>query len=120
MKKVLIIEDDFQILDVYKTKLEREGFEVLTTKNGNDGLAIIGSNPPDLVILDIILPGGINGFDVLEKIKASPTTKEIPVIVLTNLDSEEKVAKDIGANDYFFKAGTSIDEVANKVKEYLS
>ncbi|HEY5600750.1 MAG TPA: response regulator [Patescibacteria group bacterium] len=118
-KSVLIIEDEFQILDIYKTKLEREGFRVFTAKNGKDGLSIVNSNKPDLIILDIILPGGMNGFDILEKLKSDSKTKNIPVIVLTNLDSEEKVAKEIGANDYFFKAGTTIDEVAAKVKEYL-
>ena len=71
-------------------------------------------------MLDIMLPGGMNGFDVLEKLKADPLTEKIPVVVLTNLDSEEKVAKTIGACDYIVKSDTTKDELVKIAKSCLN
>ena len=66
-----------------------------------------------------MLPGGLNGFDVLEKIESDPLTKSIPVIVLTNLDSEEQVAKKIGAKKYFVKSNTTTIDVVQAAMSYL-
>lgn len=118
MKKILIIEDDSQVQQIYQKKLTAEGFEVVQAFTGKEGLALVKPVPPDLIILDIILPGGMNGFDVMEQLKRDPSHAAIPVIVLTNLDSEEKVAKTIGANDYIVKANTSLDKVIEIVKKY--
>lgn len=73
----------------------------------------------DLVLLDIMLPGGMNGFDVLEDLKRNQLTSSIPVIVLTNLDSERETALKIGAADYAVKANTSIEETVQKIKQQL-
>lgn len=118
-QKVLIIEDDGEIQSLYKDRLTAEGFEVIQETSGNKGFFAAKDNNPDLIILDIMLPGGINGFDVLEKLKKDSRYKRIPVVVLTNLDSEEKVAREIGAVDYVVKANASLDEVVAKVKKYV-
>lgn len=118
-KKILIIEDDTSLFEIYKDMLSSAGFSVIGATTGRSGLELVKVDPPDLVILDIMLPGGMNGFDVLEKIEVDPATKSIPVIILTNLDSEEEVAKRIGAKKYFVKANTTTDQVIKAVMEYL-
>jgi DNA-binding response OmpR family regulator len=111
MKKILIIEDDTSFLEAYKEMFKSEEISVVGAATGQEGLALVQSEKPDLIILDIMLPGGMNGFDVLEQLKRNPTTQKVPVVVSTNLDSEEKVAKEIGACDYIVKANTTEDEV---------
>jgi DNA-binding response OmpR family regulator len=83
-------------------------------------LDIIRNAKPDLVLLDIMLPGGMNGFDVLEEIRGDENTAKLKVIVMSNLDSEEKEARLIGVEDYIIKANTSIDEVMKKIANILS
>jgi DNA-binding response OmpR family regulator len=119
IKKILIIEDDPALFQVYLDLFSSREIKAMSAKTGADGLALINSEKPDLILLDIMLPGGMNGFDVLEKVEANPETKSIPVVVLTNLDSEEQVAKIIGAKKYFVKANTTTDEVVKAVMSYL-
>src|SRR5258708_48782 len=116
MKKILIVEDDEQVSKLYQESLTNEGFKVTIAATGGQGLTLLKTDKPDLVILDIMLPGGMNGFDVLEQMKKDIDLKNIPVLVLTNLDSERKVALEIGAADYLVKAHTAIDQVVAKVK----
>ena len=111
MKKILIIDEDFSLFKIYNEMFSSDEVEVVGAKSGQEGLGMISSEKPDLIMLDIMLPGGMNGFDVLEKLKADPLTEKIPVVVLTNLDSEEKVAKTIGACDYIVKSDTTKDEL---------
>jgi CheY-like chemotaxis protein len=117
MKKILVIEDDTIILEAYKNKLESEGYVFCKASTVNEGLNLINIEKPDLVILDIILPGSKNGFDALEEIKKNPETKNIPVIILTNLETEESTAKSIGAYAYFIKANTQMETVIKKIRE---
>jgi DNA-binding response OmpR family regulator len=119
MVKVLLIEDDDLLQELYKGKLTDEGFEVVVVSNGKKGLDLIKSDGFSLILLDIMLPGGINGFDVLEIIKKDKVLSKIPVIVLTNLASEEKVAREIGVVDYFIKAKVSSGQVVDRIKEVL-
>src|SRR3990167_6266002 len=100
MKTILIIEEDQSLLKAYREMFKPEEFSVVQATTGQEGLTLVGSEKPDVILLDIMLPGGMNGFDVLEQLESNPLTRNIPVIVLTNLDSEEKVAKSIGATDY--------------------
>jgi DNA-binding response OmpR family regulator len=118
-KRILIVEDDTQIDKVYLEKFGKEGYAIDIALAGDEALTKLAGNVYDLVILDIMLPGHMNGFDVLEKMKRDEKQKTIPVIVLTNLDSEEKTAKEIGANMYLVKSNISIEEVFNKVKSFL-
>jgi DNA-binding response OmpR family regulator len=119
MAKILLIEDNDLLQKLYKGKLSDEGFEVTVASNGKMGLALVKDQRFDLIILDIILPGGINGFDVLEVLRQNEVLSKIPVIVLTNLESEEKVAREIGAVDYFVKTKVTLDQVVTRVNEVL-
>lgn len=119
MNQILIIEDDTLLQDIYQKALAPEGFTVTQAFSGGQGLNLAKSQKPNLIILDVMLPGGMNGFDVLEKLKKDPEVREIPVLVLTNLDSEEKSARAIGAADYIVKANSSIEGVIKKIKQYI-
>ncbi len=118
-KNILIIEDDPSIQKVYAEKLKVEGFAVTHALTGKEGFALAKKLKPGLVLLDIMLPGELNGFDVLESIKKDEEIKNIPVIVLTNVGDEEKVAKDIGAADYLVKANTDLNQIVEKIKTHL-
>jgi len=120
MKIILIVEDDQNTQDIYYQKLTQEGFKVVQARDGKKALVLAKQDPPDLIILDIMLPGGLNGFDVLEQIKESDKLKDIPVIVLTNLSTEMDVAIKMGVVDYIVKANTPIDTVIEKVKKIIS
>lgn len=118
-KKILLVEDDSTILKPLNDKLTGLGYDVVHAQTGQQAINRIRSQPPDLVLLDIMLPEGMNGFDVLEYIKKAPNLKSIPVIVLTNLDSEQKSALQIGAADYLIKSNISLDNLVLKIKSYL-
>lgn len=118
MKTILIIEDDNQVSKIYEEALSNNGFKTISADTGNKALTLLQSVKPDLVILDIMLPDGMNGFDVLEQMKSNPDLKTIPVVILTNLDSERKTAMEIGAADYLMKADTTLDQIVSKVKKF--
>lgn len=119
MKKILVVDDDLDILRMYSQKLMFEGYDVLTAPNGKHALAIIKDKHPNLVLLDIMMPNGLNGFDVLEEMKKDDKTKKIPVIMLTNLDSEKNSAFKVGADDYLVKAHTDLNILMEKVRKLL-
>ena len=119
MKKILIIDEDSSLFKIYNEMFSSDEVEVVGAKSGQEGLGMISSEKPDLIMLDIMLPGGMNGFDVLEQLESNPSTKTIPVIVLTNLDSEEKVANTAGATGYLVKANTRKDKIVKLVMECL-
>src|SRR3989338_3538261 len=111
MNKILIVEDDKSTQDLYKMKLEAAGYTVDIAADGQAALTKATQGKPDLIVLDLMLPGGMNGFDVLNRIRQTPELKDIKVVVLTNLSSEAETAKDMGVYDYLVKANTSIDDV---------
>ena len=119
-KKVLLVEDDKTISLMYKIKIETGGFEVLTADNGADGLELAKKQKPDIVMLDVILPQ-LDGFSVLEELKKDASTKNIPVVMLTNLGTEEDKEKGekLGAADYLVKASLTPAQVEEKIKQYL-
>lgn len=126
MKRVLIVEDDENFQKIYATQLEKFHAEIVPVMNAQDALASIRSRKPDVIVLDIMLPGKangstgkMNGFDFLEQIKKNPQTASIPVVMMTNLDTEEKVARDIGVNDYLVKANTTMQSFLDVMKKYL-
>lgn len=118
---VLIVEDDTFLANIYKTKFEMEGFKVIVSDNGEDGLADVKRKKPDIVLLDILLPK-MDGFTVLQKLKADADVKDIPVILLTNLGQKDDVEKglELGAVDYLIKAHFKPSETVDKVKKVLS
>lgn len=120
MKKILIIEDDKALLELYKEELTSEGFEVACEVNGKSGLNASRDTTFDIIILDIMLPGGMNGFEVLEFLKKDVRTKDIPVLVLTNLGGEEKTARDMGVVDYLMKVNTTPGQLAQRVIKILA
>ena len=117
---ILIIEDDDFLRSLAVTKLETNGFTVAQVANGQDGLNQVAQSIPDLIILDLMLPI-LSGFDVLKSIKASDATKNIKVIVFSNLGEEGdiKTCLDLGANDYLVKANFTLDELVEKIKGLL-
>lgn len=120
MKKVLFIDDDNKVLEIYQEIFKTADLTVITALTGKEGLALALSEKPDLIILDVMLPGGLNGFDVLKQLKINPGTKSVPVIILTNLDSEEKTATDLGAAKYLIKANTTTTKLIETVKNVLA
>lgn len=119
MAKILLIEDDQQLTSMYRKKLTHEGYDVVIAATAKEGLSFLQSENVDLVILDIMLPGGLNGFDVLETMKKDNAYSKIPVLILTNLDSEEKVAKEIGVTDYLVKANTTPTQLVERIQKIL-
>jgi DNA-binding response OmpR family regulator len=121
MQKILIIEDDPFLSEMYATKLKQAGFEVEAAFDGQEGLKKTKEDKPDLVLLDIVLPK-MDGFEVLEKIKKDEAIREIPVVLLTNLGEKNEVEKGlkIGADEYIIKAHFTPSAVVAKVKEILN
>ena len=119
-KKILIVEDDRFLSEMYVTKLAEEGFEVETAFDGEAGLAKAKEMAPDLILLDIVLPK-MDGFEVLQSLKKSKDALGVPVIALTNLGQKEEVEKGLklGASDYIIKAHFTPTEVVAKVKKIL-
>ena len=121
-KKVLIIEDDNFIASLMIEGLKKSGFDfdVDLAFNGEEGLKKIEEKIPDLILLDIILPG-IGGFEILEKLKNEEKTKQIPVIIVSNLGSQDEIQKGLklGAISYFIKAHILPDELAREVDKVL-
>ena len=120
IKSILVVEDDAMISSMYKTKFEAEGFTVFIAEDGAKGLELAKKEKPDIIMLDVILPR-LDGFSVLEEIKKDKNTKGIPVIMLTNLGTEEDRAKGqkMGALDYFVKASLTPGQVSQKIKQAL-
>lgn len=120
-KKVFIVEDDEFLRSLTAKKLEGEGYEVAVAVDGPSAITAIPENMPHLVFLDLLLPGGQDGFDVLKVIKADEKTKSIPVVVFSNLGQKEDIdkAKSLGAEDFLIKANFTLDDVILKIKEIL-
>jgi len=120
-KKILIVEDDTFLAGIYANKFEREGFAVSLAIDGEMGLKLAKKDSPDIILLDILLPK-LDGFEVLEKLKADDSVRTIPVVLLTNLGQKEDVDKGLklGAVDYLIKAHFMPAETVEKVKKVLA
>lgn len=116
--KVVLVEDDKFLQKILMTKFIKEGFDVRAASDAEEGLQLILADQPDIVLLDLILPK-MSGFDLLTELKATQKTKNVPVVILSNLGQEEDIAraKGLGAIDFLVKADISINEVVQKVKE---
>jgi Response regulators consisting of a CheY-like receiver domain and a winged-helix DNA-binding domain len=120
MAKILIVEDDKFLRELIAKKLKNEGFDVVEAVDGEEGLKKIKEERPDLVLLDLILPG-IDGFEVLARVKEDPNLAQIPVIILSNLGQREEVERGLklGARDYLIKAHFTPGEIVEKIKNIL-
>jgi two-component system phosphate regulon response regulator PhoB/two-component system alkaline phosphatase synthesis response regulator PhoP len=118
--KVLLVEDDKMLADMYVTKFSKEGMEILKADDGAKGLAMAKQHKPDLILLDIIMPK-LDGFAVLRELKKDPDMSSTHILLLTNLGQSEDVekGKQLGADDYFIKANHTPAEIVEKVKYLL-
>jgi len=119
-KKILIIEDEEVLVDMYKVELERLGFDVEYALDGEDGFQAAKEKKPDLIILDLLLPG-MSGMKVLGLLKNDPETKNIPVFIFTNYEAPEEREKGqrLGAEKYVLKTSITPREVGELIKERL-
>lgn len=120
MKKILFIEDESALQKTIGDILIQEGYEIISALDGAAGLRMAEEKKPDLILLDLILPK-MHGFEVLKALKESLATKNIPVIILTNLEEIKDVeeALKLGATTYLVKSQYSLDEVVEKIKASL-
>ena len=120
MSKILIVEDDKFLRELISKKLTNENYQIVAAHTGEIGVKMGKEEKPDLILLDLILPG-IDGFGVLTKIKDDPLTAPIAVIVLSNLGQREDIEKGLklGAVDYLVKAHFTPNEIIEKVKQAL-
>ena len=121
LQKILIIEDDKFLRELITQKFIKEGYDTLEAVDGEEGIKKIKEEKPDLILLDLILPG-IDGFEVLTRMKNDPAVESIPVIILSNLGQREDVEKGLklGAADYLIKAHFTPGEIIEKTKSILS
>jgi len=119
-KKILLVEDDPFLIDIYTTKLEQNNFIVETVNNGEEALEKINDNWPDLLLLDIVLPR-VDGWEVLRKIKESPGLKDLKIVILSNLSQAQEVKKgfDLGATSYLIKSHYAPSEIVEEIKKIL-
>lgn len=108
MVKILLVEDDTELADLYKLQFEKSGYQLEYVTNGLEAVAKVATIAPDLVLLDIMLPG-LNGLEVLKQFKDNETVKNIPVVILSNLPEEAAREKglNLGAVSYLVKSNTT-------------
>lgn len=120
--KILIVEDDAVLARMYMTKFQHDGYEVLQAFGGNDGIQKAQTGRPDLILLDIMMPK-MDGFEVIKTLKTIEITKDIPVIILTNLGMSKVLvdeARRLGVETYLVKYKTSAQEVIETVEKALA
>lgn len=120
-KKILLVEDDDALANVYMTRLQAEGFDVKRVPNGEDALATALQYHPDLILLDVMMPK-VSGFDVLDILRNTPETNNVKVIMLTALsqDSDKERATQLGADDYLVKSQVVIADVVDRIRHHLN
>lgn len=121
MTKILVVEDDIYLLKLYQEVFTKDGFEVKTAEDGQQAMQIANEFLPEVILLDLMLPY-VDGFAVLEAIKADPKTKDTMVIIATNLDSEKQreKAKSLGAATFLVKSGDTPGKIVEEVRKILS
>jgi DNA-binding response OmpR family regulator len=119
-RKILLVEDDEGLANVYQARLEAEGFIIKRVPNGEDALASAISMRPDLILLDVMMPK-VSGFDVLDILRSTPETTNMRVIMLTALsqESDRERAMSLGVDDYLVKSQVVISEVVDRIKQHL-
>lgn len=119
-KTILVVEDEQALQEAIKLKLEKDGIDVITASSGEEALNRLKETKPNLVWLDILLPG-INGLEVLRKIRDDFKMKDLPVVIVSVSASKEKIdrAMEMKASDYIAKSGYNLVDIIKKVKTYL-
>lgn len=119
MKQILLVEDDKLLGEAVVQTLTGEGFQVFWAKSGDEAFKALELQDVGLVYLDIMLPGDLDGYEILRRIKADDKYRDLPVVMLTNLGQMKEIdrAMDLGASDYFIKANIDLDKLINLTKE---
>jgi two-component system, OmpR family, alkaline phosphatase synthesis response regulator PhoP len=117
-KKLLLVEDDVFLVNMYKSKLEDEGYDLLVANNGEEGLFLAQKEEIDLLILDLMLPK-MSGVVLLEKLRE--TKPDLPVLILTNLTDEEEAKKtlSLGVKEFVVKSDITPNQLVEKISEYF-
>lgn len=119
-KTILLVEDEPLLANLLKQQLEKEAFEVVWARDGEEAMKTLRERKPDLILLDLILPK-ISGFELMEAMRADPQMERAPVIIISNLGQDTDVARgqSLGAVEYFVKAKMSIEELVGHVKSFI-
>ncbi|HUQ85527.1 MAG TPA: response regulator [Candidatus Limnocylindrales bacterium] len=120
-KKILLVEDDATLSEMYQKKFSVEGFNILAASTGGEGFQLALQTRPDLILLDILLPG-MDGMTVLKKLRDDPWGKDVPIIMLTNLNADDNILKGVIESRpayYLMKSNSDPSGVVEKVKELL-
>ena len=119
MAKVLLVEDDKFLVRVFEVKLKKEGFQTLLMENGVGVEEAVKKEKPDVIVLDLVMPAR-DGFETLNGLKADSQTKNVPVIVVTALNSPEdrKICLDAGAKEYLVKDAVTMEEIVGVIRKY--
>lgn len=120
LKKILLVEDDNYLADVYKTRLIEEGFDVKHIADGEGAVSLAVTYKPDLIVLDIMMPK-VSGFDVLKDLRQNPVTQKTKVMMVTARASDEdrKKAEELKVDDYLVKSQVIISDLVERIKQHL-
>ncbi len=120
MSKIMLVEDDNGLREIYSIRLTAEGYNIVSAGDGEEALAVAVRERPDLIISDVMMPK-ISGFDMLDILRSTPETKNIKVIMMTALSSEDQRTRgeNLGADRYLVKSQVGIEDVVNVVHEIL-
>ena len=119
-KKILIAEDEPVLMEMYRVYFEKAGFEVLNAENGQVCIELAKKEKPDILLLDVLMPR-LNGWDVLKELKSNPETKDMPILVLSNLSQTQEIQKGLalGADDYIIKSDLTPKDLLAKVEKTI-
>lgn len=120
MSKVMLVEDDDSLREIYSIRLTAEGYAIVTARDGEEALAVAVRERPDLIVSDVMMPK-ISGFDMLDILRSTPETKDIKVIMMTALSSDDERMRGerLGADRYLVKSQVGIEDVVNAVHDVL-
>ncbi len=121
MAKILLVEDDFSLRDIYSARFQAEGYTVVTASDGEEALATAVREHPDLIILDVMMPK-ISGFDVLDILRSTPETKDTKVIMMTALsqDTDRQRGESLGVSKYLVKSQVTLEDVIVAARQALA
>lgn len=121
MSKIMLVEDDVALRDIYSSRFEAEGYKVAIASDGEEALTVAVKEKPDLILLDIMMPK-ISGFDVLDILRNTPETKHTKIIVMSALSqtADMEKGKNLGADEYLVKSQVTLSEVVEKVKQMIA
>ncbi len=120
MSKIMVVEDDASLREIYSIRITAEGYDVVSAGDGEEALAVAVREKPDLILSDVMMPK-ISGFDMLDILRSTPETANIKVIMMTALSADDQRARGerLGAERYLVKSQVGIEDVVNTIHEVL-